>query len=66
MWLPVELKDRESSSRRACSGGTCTCGGTCGCGGPKPSDANAPLGSLDAYVVMDDITVAPSPAPKVD
>jgi hypothetical protein len=66
MWLPVELKDRKGLSRRACSGGTCTCGGTCGCGGPKPSDTNAPLGSLDAYVVMDDINVVSSPAPKLD
>ena len=48
MRLPIEAKDHPCMS-----GGACQCGGSCGGGcGSKP--APNPLGSLDAYVVMED------------
>ena len=56
MQLPIEAKDHPCMS-----GGACQCGGSCGGGcGSKP--APSPLGSLDAYVVMDDIAPAIRPA----
>ena len=55
MQLPIEAKDHPCMS-----GGDCQCGGSCGGGcGSKP--APSPLGSLDAYVVMDDIASAIRP-----